>query len=210
VTNLARHTPTLSGENKIRALSIDSALFPHVGDALTTLTSEFTWEAVGDDVADIVAECKASVESWYSDMLIGTVFPWIINPPAGWLLLDGATYASADYPELYALLPAHLISGSDFILPDVENAFSYGVVDEDGASVVEGSNALTLTVAQLPSHNHTYTPPVLMINAETPVVPVPTAGIGAPATTGNTGSGDDVDIRPRRFGMVYAVFSGRG
>jgi hypothetical protein len=209
VAKWARHTPTLSGEKKIRALSLDSALFPHVGDAITNLTNEWEWEKIGDDVADIVAACKDSVGSWYSDMLIGTVALWIINPPPGWLLLDGSTYASADYPELSSLLPSHLITGPDFILPDVENAFPFGVVDEDDASVVEGSNALNLTVAQLPSHNHTYTPPVLTISAETPVIPIPTAGIGSPIATGNTGDGDDVDIRPKRFGLVHAVFTGR-
>lgn len=205
----ARHTPELSGEIKIRALSLDSALFPHVGDAITALTNDFEWEKVGDDIADVVASCKASVESWYSDMLIGSVFPWLINPPPGWLLLDGGAYANADYPELSSLLPAHLISGANFTLPDVENAFPFGVVDEDDGSVVTGSNALNLTIGQLPSHSHTYTPPVLTINAETPVVPVPTAGIGTPISTGGTGDGDDIDIRPKRFGLVYAVFAGR-
>lgn len=209
MANYARHTPTLSGEKKIRALSADSALFPHLGDAIAQLTNDWVWEPVGDSVDDVVLACKEYVESWYSDMLIGSVFPWMIDPPPGWLLLDGSTYASADYPELSALLPAHLISGSNFILPDVENAFPYGVLDEDDGTVVDGSNVLTLTVAQLPSHHHTYTPPTLTINAETPVVPIPTAGIGAPTNTGDTGSGDDIDKRPMRFGLVYAVFSGR-
>lgn len=209
MATIARHTPTLSGEKKLRAVSLDIALFPHIGDAITELTNEFHWELVGDDVEDVVAECKEIVESWYSDMLIGSVFPWIINPPSGWLLLDGSTYANADYPELSALLPSHLIAGVNFTLPDIENAFPFGALDEDDASSVAGSNVITLTVAQLPAHNHTYTPPVLTIDAETPVVPIPTAGIGSPTTTGNTGDGDDVDIRPKRFGLVYAVFSGR-
>lgn len=199
----------LTGEKKIRALSLDSALFPHVGDAITALTNDFEWEAVGDPVSEVVAACKESVESWYSDMLIGTVFPWLINPPAGWLLLDGGTYASADYPELSDLLPAHLISGPNFTLPDVENAFPFGVLDKDDGSIVAGSNVLTLTVGQLPAHNHTYTPPVLTIDAETPSIPITTAGVGSPTTTGNTGDGDDIDTRPKRFGLVYAVFSGR-
>jgi hypothetical protein len=190
-------------------LSADSALFPHLGDAITELTNDWHWEVVEDDVADVVLACKNAVESWYSDMLIGSVYPWLINPPPGWLLLDGSTYANADYPELSALLPTHLISGSNFILPDVEDAFPFGVLDEDDGTVVDGSNVLNLTVAQLPAHNHTYTPPVLTIDAETPVVPIPTAGIGAPTTTGNTGDGDDIDRRPKRFGLVYAVFSGR-
>jgi len=209
MSNIARFTPVLSGEKKIRALSLDGALFPHVGDAITALTNDLEWEKIGDDVADVVAACKDSVESWYSDMLIGTVFPWLINPPAGWLLLDGSSYTLADYPELSALLPSHLISVPNFTLPDVENAFPFGVLDEDDGTAVTGSNALNLTVGQMPSHNHTYTPPVLTINAETPVIPIPTAGIGSPTATGNTGDGDDIDIRPKRFGLVYAVFAGR-
>ena len=209
MSKIARHTPVLSGEKKIRALSLDSALFQHVGDAITSLTYDWVWEPVGDSVVDVVAACKSAVESWYSDMLIGTVFPWIINTPSGWLLLDGSTYASADYPELSALLPAHLISGANFTLPDVENAFPFGVLDEDDGTQVTGSNVLTLTVGQLPAHSHTYIPPALTIDAETPVVPIPTAGIGSPTATGDTGDGDDIDTRPKRFGLVYAVFAGR-
>lgn len=190
-------------------MSLDIALFPHVGDSITALTNDWEWEAVGDDVADIVAACKESVENWYSDMLIGSVFPWIIDPPSGWLLLDGSTYATADYPELSELLPAHLIVGDDFILPDVTYGFPQAVQDENDAGAVVGSNVLNLTVGQLPAHTHTYTPPVLSITAETPVVPIPTAGIGSPIATGSTGSGDDVDIRPKRFGLVYAVYAGR-
>lgn len=209
MAELFRHTPVLAGINKIRAVSVDAALFPHMGDVITALTNDMEWEQVGDDVVNIIAACKNIVESWYSDMLIGSVYPWIINPPAGWLLLDGSTYASADYPELSALLPLHLISGSNFTLPDTENAFPYSVLDEDDSSVVVGSNVLSLTVAQLPPHNHSYTPPALTIEAETPVVPIPTATVGTPTATGNTGDGDDIDIRPRRFGLVYAVFAGR-
>jgi microcystin-dependent protein len=210
MSKIARHTPLLSGENKIRALSIDSALFPHVGDAITNLTNNWEWEKVGDDIADVVAACKESVESWYSDMLIGSVLPWIINPPPGWLLLDGSTHASADYPELSALLPVHLISGANFILPDVENAFPFGVLDQDDGSVVSGTNVLNLTIGQLPAHNHTYTPPVVDIDVKTSGAPTPYgARLGSPIATGDTGAGDDIDNRPKRFGLVYAVFSGR-
>lgn len=190
-------------------MSLDIALFPHVGDAITELTNDLEWVEINDTVADVVEACKESVESWYSDMLIGSISQWMIDPPAGWLILDGSVYASADYPELSDLLPPHLISGANFTLPDVENAFPFGVVDEDDGTVVAGSNVINLTVAQLPSHTHTYTPPTLSVSAETPVVPIPTAGIGAPIPTGSTGSGDDVDVRPLRFGLVFAVYAGR-
>lgn len=205
-----RHTPTLSGDTKIRALSVDSALFPHVGDAITNLTNLLEWEEVGDSIDDIVAAMKTAVEIWYSDMLIGLVSTFIITPPSGWLLLDGTTYLKADYPELAALLPAHLLSGDDFILPDVDEAFPFAVSIEADASQVAGSNDLALTVGQLPAHNHTYIPPVFDVDFKTTGVPnLTAASVGAPTTTGDTGDGDNIDKRPKRFGLIYAVFSGR-
>jgi len=188
---------------------LDMALSPHFSDAITELANGWVWEQVGDSVDDIVQACKQSVETWYSDMLIGTVSPWLINPPDGWLLLDGSTHTETDYPELFALLPAHLISGANFTLPDVANAFPYGVDNEDDGSQLAGDNTLNLTVGQLPSHSHSYVPPVLSATAETPVVPVPSVAVGASTTTGTTGDGDDIDRRPLRFGLVYAVFAGR-
>lgn len=206
----ARHTPVLSGEKKIRALSLDSALFPHVGDAITALTEESQWESIGDPVAAIVAACKDSVESWYSDMLIGSVAPWIVNPPAGWLLLDGSTYANADYPELSGLLPVHLISGANFTLPNVDEAFPFGVLDEDDGSAVVGSNVLSLTIGQIPAHTHTEIPAIAGATVGGAGPPLPSSTVGAPIASGSAGDGDDIDARPKRFGLVYAVFSGRG
>lgn len=206
---MARHTPALTGVKKIRAVSLDAALFPHVGDAITALTNSYEWEAVEDSVADVVASCKESVESWYSDMLIGSVSSWIIDPPSGWLLLDGGTYANADYPELSTLLPAHLITGANFTLPDVENAFSFGVMTEDDGAIVTGSNVLNLTIAQLPAHTHTEIPALLGVEIGSAGPPLPSATVGSPIASGSTGSGDDIDSRPKRFGLVYAVFAGR-
>lgn len=205
----ARHTPTLAGTNQIRAMSLDVALSPHFGDAITQLSNASQWEEIGDSVDDIIAACKASVESWYSDMLIGSVATWLSTPPDGWLLLDGSTYAQDDYPELFAVLDAALKDGTDFTLPDTSNSFPYGVLVKADAGQVEGSNTLNLTVGQLPAHDHTYIPPVLSATAETPVVPVPSVAVGGSTSTGSTGDGDDIDRRPLRFGLVFAVFAGR-
>lgn len=188
---------------------MDSALLPHFGDAITQLSNAAQWAEVGDSVDAVVAACKASVEIWYSDMLIGSVASWLSTPPDGWLLLDGSTHAQDDYPELFAVLDASLKSGSDFTLPDTENAFPFSVLAKADAGAIAGDNVLQLTVGQLPSHDHTYVPPVLSATAETPVVPVPSVAVGAATTTGSTGDGDDIDRRPLRFGLVFAVFAGR-
>lgn len=182
---------------------------PHFGDAITKLTNDWVWEEVGDTVAEVVAACKDSTESWYSDMLIGSVATWLITPPAGWLLLDGSTHAQGDYPELFAVLDASLKDGTDFTLPDTSNGFPYGVLVKADAGQVAGSNTLNLTVGQLPSHNHNYTPPTLTGTVEAPVIPIPAVLVGAATATSSTGDGDDIDRRPLRFGLVFAVFAGR-
>lgn len=205
-----RHTPTLLADTRIRCLAFDSGLSGHIGDALTLLSRLDEWVEVGDGIQDIIDAASVTVESFYNDMLIGSVFPWLVNPPDGWLLLDGTTYASADYPELSALLPTHLISGSNFTLPDVEDTFPYGVLDEDDGSQVAGSNILNLTVGQLPAHTHTYNNPVAGVETIGAGAPAPSIVSATPATaTSSTGSGDDIDKRPLRFGLVYAVYAGR-
>lgn len=206
---LHRHTPTLSSDIVVRCISLDSALSPHVGDALTLLTNYFEWLAVGDDIDDVVEAAKITVEDYYAQMLIGSVFGWMNDPPAGWLLLDGTTYASADYPELAAVLPTHLISGSNFTLPDVTDAFPYGVQAEANGSTVAGSNNLTLTVGQLPSHTHDYIPSPIGVSPGGAGPPIPSAAPSTPIPTTATGSGDTIDKRPLRFGIIYAVFAGR-
>jgi microcystin-dependent protein len=180
-----------------------------VGDVIASLTEPSSWLEVGDTVADVLEEAWDILESYYSDMLIGAVQSFIVDPPLGWLPLDGSTYSGVDYPELFAKLPASLKSGSDFTLPDVDGAFCQGVGSYVDAGQVVGSNSLTLSVAQMPVHDHVYTPPALTVEVETPVVPIPGATVGAPTTTSTAGSGDPIDIRPLRFGVVWAVYSGR-
>jgi hypothetical protein len=74
---------------------------------------------------------------------------------------------------------------------------------------VTGSNVLSLTIGQLPAHTHTEIPPLVGVDVGGAGVPLPSATVGAPVASGSTGDGDDIDNRPMRFGMVYAVFSGR-
>lgn len=206
---LHRHTPELSGGIVVRVLSLDSSLSPHVADAITSLTNVFEWLEVGDTVDDVIAAASVIVADYYENMLVGSVFPWLVDPPGGWLLLDGSTYAQSDYPELFGVLPSHLISGTNFTLPDVSDAFPYGVQSEGNGSAVSGSNDLVLTIGQLPAHTHNYIPSPLGITPGLAGPAAPAAVPAAPIATTATGSGDTIDKRPLRFGLVYAVFAGR-
>ncbi|MCK4962632.1 MAG: tail fiber protein [Anaerolineales bacterium] len=200
----------MTGDKKIRALSIDSALFPHVGDAITALANDNQWEQVGDTVAAVVAACKDAVESWYSDMLIGQVASFVETAPVGWLELDGSTHAEGDYPELFAKVPAAWISGTNFTLPDMQERFLAGVGSAGTVGATGGANTHTLTEAEMPAHVHTYTFPVVAPDTIGAGAPVPSVATVTPATpTSSTGSGNAHENRPAFLALVVAVFAGR-
>lgn len=183
---------------------------PHIGDAITALTNDVEWEAIGDDIADIVAACKESVEVWYSDMLIGQIAFFVSVPPSGWLELDGTTHAQADYPELFAKVPSAWVSGTDFTLPDVDDVFLNGVGAGGTIGATGGSSSHVLTVAEMPSHSHLYTMPVAAPDTVGAGAPIPSVMSVVPSTsTSSAGSDNAHENRPSFVSLVVAVFAGR-
>lgn len=206
---IARHTPVLAGIRAARLILVDAALLPHIGELLGQLTIDYHWIEIGDPISDIVDSAMITLLDYYDNLMVGSVSSWLISPPSGWLLLDGATHDKVDYPELWEVLPSGLKSASDFTLPDMATQFQAGTSVEANIGDQAGVNSFALTVGQLPSHSHLYTPPALTIEAETPTTPLPTAGIGTPTQTGNTGSGDSIDNRPEHVLFMYAIYAGR-
>jgi microcystin-dependent protein len=208
----SRHTPELSGVKVIRALSIDSALLPHVSDAVATLTEVYGWFEVGDSVTAIVSECVEALDSWYTPMIIGQISQFLGSLPSGWLALDGSTYDEDDYPELWELLDAQFKneSASTFTLPDfgglvlVATGNGFLVGDDGGLADV------TLSIAEIPAHTHTYIQPIANVDLEAPGVPdILAAGVGPGTNTGSTGSGDSHENMQPYFTVVMGIFSGR-
>lgn len=209
---IGRHTPVLSGNKIVRALSIDSALIPHVSDAIAQLTIVDNWVEVDDSTADVVAECFTSLDSWYlSNMLIGQVSSFLGSLPSFWLPLEGDTYDRVDYPELWDSLDAQYKDSTTFTLPDLSDLFlavagsgSYSLGDVDG----EGSHILT--TSEMPSHTHTYLPPVVDLDLEALGVPdILAARLGTPISTGSTGNDSAHENRPPFYAVIMGIFAGR-
>jgi microcystin-dependent protein len=82
---------------------------------------------------------------------VGSVVMWATaTAPAGWLKLDGSTFDQNEYPLLFDLL------GST-TLPNMTDRAPVGPSGTKTVKSAGGAASVTLTEAQLPSHDHTMT-----------------------------------------------------
>lgn len=178
------------------------------------LTEAHNWEQLtGISVADTIAiwETIYLQFSQGTFCMIGAIVSMLNDStPDNMLLCDGSNFAKADYPELYDVLPAALIvdpaTGS---VPDLRDLFvlsagvTYAPLDTGGAE------DHTLTVAELPAHDHLYDKETFNIDVESVGIPDPT-GVGLPhipTLTSSTGGGDAHNNMPPYFALKYVVIA---
>ena len=89
----------------------------------------------------------------------GTIHAWggaADSIPNGYLLCDGATYASTDHPSLFnAIVYTHGRNGDNFLVPNLQDRFIMGAGSSYNVANTGGEESVSLSVAQMPSHNHT-------------------------------------------------------
>lgn len=100
-----------------------------------------------------------------STRLDGLIFPGaiILSPfatvPAGWLLCNGQVVLRATYPDLFAAIGTSFNSGgetaSQFRVPDMRDRLPMGASATKVLAATGGSETVTLSTANLPSHSHT-------------------------------------------------------
>lgn len=160
-----------------------------------------------DSIVEAINELKAAITR--DNTPAGVIRMWsgtIANIPSGNVLCDGT-------------------NGT----PDLRNRFIMGAPDQAGMNTTGGSNTTTLTIAQLPAHNHpvvmdavpphTHTslgadsgkiasyvndnPSILLDNGTTTTS---SGGGHTPTgTTTNTGSGSSYDSRPAYYALAFIM-----
>ena len=113
-----------------------------------------------DEIEGAISEClNELMELQMPDFTpVGMVawFPVITaDLPEKWLKCDGSAVSQLTYPDLYLMLRNTFgSSGGMFNLPNLSAVFLYGAGIDNNIGDIGGEAVHTLTVAELPAHNH--------------------------------------------------------
>jgi microcystin-dependent protein len=135
--------------------------------------------------------------------------------PAGWLLCDGSSVATATYPDLHTAIGyAYGGAGANFNLPNMVGVFTKGAATQ--TATTGGANSKTLTVSEMPAHDHTINDPGHTheiggtYSGSTLNVSFSGRGVNSySSTTGitinNTGGGSSFDNQPAFLEMQFII-----
>jgi len=188
-----------------------------VNGSLAELTKRWNFEQVGDLTPQETADLFSIMYDYYTTAggcMIGTIFAHAnATEPVNSLPCAGITYNRSDYPDLYdSLDPSYHVSSTQFITPDLRGRTIVG--DGTGASLTNRAFAATfgaethaLTIAELASHNHTYTAPLAVPILYTPG-PAPAASTaGQVAIVTNTGGNGAHNNMHPSLALHYAIWA---
>jgi len=183
---------TERGDNhKSVVVALDADVWALLDQLLTFSDTDWMWSGDRDEIDELIGRANRELNM---SALIGSIV-WLAGPiPDTMLYCDGSSYDQADYPALYDALDSQYHSGTTFTVPDLVGQFVLGA-DVGELGETGGEEEVTLEIAQMPSHSHdntphghTYTPPVLNLDLESPGVPdILGAGMGIPTSTGTSG-----------------------
>ncbi len=190
----------------------DNFMVAAIMGQILELTEANNWEqTTGISIADTTALWE-TIYAQFSEgffCLIGAIIP-ILNDviPSNMLLCDGSTFNKIDFPELYDVLPAVLISNpSTGLTPDLRDMF----VVAASATILEhstgGSDTHTLLETEMPSHAHLYDKETFNIDIESVGIPDPT-GVGLPhipTLTSSAGGDGAHNNMPPYYSLKYVV-----
>lgn len=131
--------------------------------ALDWLQRRYAWadvdDAVWDDIEGATTQALHEIiEVSMPDFTpVGTILAYagiLSSIPAKWRLCNGDLLPVGDYPELRAVLDDPFDDNVNLTLPDLRDRFIYGASFNNDLGQVDGSETVTLTIAEIPSHTH--------------------------------------------------------
>lgn len=178
--------------------------------ALYDLSKWSNWVQDGDmsedDVTQLIKEMIVGRSNM--DFLLGVPIPITVETiPSNLIIADGRTVLRTEYPDLWELYPSSSKTANDLTVPDLTDKF----ILASGANFADlsqgGEVEHTLTIPEIPQHDHSWSQYTFGIDIESVGVPDPT-GVGQPQlpqTTGITGGGQPHNNMPPYFALRYAI-----
>lgn len=173
-------------------------LYDNDGESLT----DSEWDILDDKISLTLDELMTGIT--------GFIFPaiWQTVDTTKYLVCDGSVYNRVDYPALYAILHSqYILTANTFYVPDLRNRFVVGAGSTYNVADTGGADSVTLTINQMPVHNHKYNQYTFGVDIESVGVPDPT-GVGNPTipqVSTNSGGGASHENRPPYYALKYYI-----
>ena len=194
-----------------RTVTLPLSLWYLANGALQELTRAENWVQFGTATPDETAAFFLNALDELSKChMIGSIIMLATqNYPENVLPCDGATYARADYPELWDVLDPGfrlIVPADHFIVPDLRGRFLLAEGNGRSLGYVGGEETHSLTISEIPEHTHDYVPPAANIDLESPGFPdIVAAGVGLPTKTSISGGGNAHNNMPPFYTVKYGI-----
>jgi microcystin-dependent protein len=220
------------GDGVQHQICLNAEWTEYVIGALLQYQNACVWQAYGDNLAAIEAQiftacdALASTEECMPPFVIGEIkiFTSFQFPPGAWFDCHGQSLARDDYPELFNVIQDiyGAADGDHFNLPNLHARFPLGYNDSIGEPMHDvgessGAEQITLSVGQLPAHHHdagSLKADIRNAAGSNTTRAMSALGDtlfhtgGITGNTGDTGSGDEIDVQPRHLALIYIIYAG--
>jgi microcystin-dependent protein len=208
-----------------------------VRGAIEELTFAYNWDKFGalsqEEAANLFVDMFDRLcNSEGPCRMIGEIIAYAgeISPKLNWLVCDGSEVLRSAYPDLYIIIGDTYGSAEPdyFRLPDMRGRSLSGAGSASGMDPVTvglqyGEQKHTLTVAEMPTHNHVDSghshttgnslSSLAVMPGEGPVLvpnPIPALTGSAGANIGNSGDGSAHNTVGPRIGITYLIVAKDG